>query len=185
MQLEPACRFDVLRAQRLALGIVEQHHARPVFLLVLRLLLAEEFNGSLWDVYVLHDHHGIALVPQLMELRDVIEHHHIAVHEYGPILVAGKIGREKAGEREIRALERMPLSRQYARQLRQPDLRDSDRLRGMPLYAVGQDVTRDLFPLVIAYENSDHDRICRATHDELVRFKLAAELERLIIQDQR
>ena len=88
VQLKARGRIDVSGRERLAALIVEQHHARPVFFPYL-LCGSPELHRLSWHMLVLHYHHGVTVIAQTPQVRDIVEHEHVTVHENGPAGVAG------------------------------------------------------------------------------------------------
>ncbi|NBS27890.1 MAG: hypothetical protein EBS70_03260, partial [Actinobacteria bacterium] len=101
VQVQTRLFRDDVRREHSTLGVVEQHHARPVLLFVLRLDLTEEFRVFDWSVVVLYAHHREAIIAQRPQVGDVSEHQHVAVHEGRPALVTTEIGRQESGEGEV------------------------------------------------------------------------------------
>jgi hypothetical protein len=87
VQFQAGGGVDVVRGQRLAPGVVEQHDAGPVLLLVLGLHRAQELDVLVGLVVVLGAHDGVAVVAQFPELGDVVQHQHVVVDEDRPALV--------------------------------------------------------------------------------------------------
>jgi hypothetical protein len=102
------------------------------------------------------DHHRAAVVAQRPQIRDIVEHQHVAVHENGPSGEIGKPGGQEAGEGKIRRLQRVPLAAEHPLQLRQHQRCDAHRLRGAPVDAVGEDIEGGRFTAVISDADIDH-----------------------------
>ena len=130
MQLEAGGRIHVIRCKCRAAGVIEQHHARPVFLFIGRLRCAPEFCLLLGDMVVLDAHQVITVIAHGPELSDVINTEHIAVHEYGPSEIPAQPRYKKPRKRELRRLERISLTGKNALQTAKHDRRDTQRLRG-------------------------------------------------------
>jgi hypothetical protein len=101
VQVEAARPVHVLQRQRPAARVVHQHQARPVLLLVHRLLVAEELPPPRRHVLVLDHLHGVAVVAQLPEPREVVAHQDVRVGEDGPARVVAEVGDQKPGERKV------------------------------------------------------------------------------------
>jgi hypothetical protein len=107
MQLQSAGGVDVLRRQRPAAGVVEQHDARPVLLAVGGLRCAEELGGLDRPMVMLDTHHRAVVIAQRPEAGDVLAHEHVAVHEHRPPLVAAEVRCQEARERKVGRLQRV------------------------------------------------------------------------------
>ena len=139
-----------------ALGVVEEHHARPVFLFVLGLHGTEKLDVVSSHVVVLHAHDGVLVVAQLQQFGDVGSHQHVAVHEHRPALVAAQIGHQEAREGEISRFD----GRAFASVKRGHVLLDErgnrDGTRRMPQDGVREHVVRDGLVVVVSDEHANH-----------------------------
>src|SRR5688500_18705216 len=156
VQLEPGRGIDVLGGERRAACAVHQHDGRPVLLAVFRLHLAQELHVLARHVLVLDDLDRIALVTQVPELPDVVEHQHVAVHERRPTLVAAQVGDEEAREREIRGLQRVALAPVIGAELREHHRRDRHGPGRAGVDRVRQHAECHRLARIVADEHADH-----------------------------
>src|SRR5262249_47663234 len=107
-------------------------------------------------VIVLDHLHGEPLVAQGPQLRDVVAHEHVAVHEDAPAFVAAEVGHQETREGEFGRLKRVARPGEDRAELREHERRDGDRLGAARLDAVREHAERDRLARVVAYEYAYH-----------------------------